>query len=68
MTVGVTRGAKEFREECLRTGIAIEHAVLATLFIIEYKLHRQARTAWPPGLRRMSPIADQITQCRLVCV
>ena len=38
----------------------MQHSVFAAFFIVQNKLHRHARLAWPLGLRRVAAMAAQV--------
>ncbi len=57
-------GADDFREECLRSGVTVKHAVLPSLLVVHHELHRDPRAARPSGFRRRRPVADQIARIR----
>ncbi len=61
---GKGRGVEHFREKLLRTCIAMQHAVLATLLIVQNKLHRDARATGPTRMRHIAAIASEITGIR----
>jgi len=53
--------ADDLGQERLGGRIAVQDAVLAALFVIDDELHAHARIARPPRVRRISPVADEIT-------
>ena len=53
-------GADQFGKEGLGGGIAVQHAVLPALLVIEHHLHRQARAAGPARVRRPGAVAGEV--------
>ena len=56
----IGRRADDLRQELLRAGIAVQHAVFAAFFVVQDELHRDARAARPVGMQRVAAVADQI--------
>src|SRR5258708_1812230 len=52
----------DLRQECLRGRVAVQHAVLRALLIIEHELQRYAGPARPARMRRIAPVSDQIAR------
>ena len=46
----------------------MQHTIFCALFVVQYKLHRHARIAWPLGLGRLGPVPDQVAGIGLVAV
>jgi uncharacterized protein YbjQ (UPF0145 family) len=52
--------AHDLGKKLLGRRVAVQHAVLAALFVVQYELHRNARAAGPVGLHGITAIAGQI--------
>src|SRR5690554_4951286 len=53
--------ADDLGEKLLGAGIAVQHTVLAALFIVEHKLYGNFSPAWPVGMGRVTAVTDKIT-------
>src|SRR3954466_11959965 len=60
MTRRIRSRADDLRQELLRTGVAVQHAIFTALLIVEDELHGDARSPWPVGLHGVAAVADQI--------
>jgi hypothetical protein len=60
VAVGVAGRVEELGEELLAAGVAVEHAVLAALFVVEDELHRHPGPAGPVGVGRIAAVADEV--------
>ena len=58
--VRVAGRADDVRQELLGPGIAVQNVVFRPLFVIEHKLHGDARLIRPPRVRRVARVAAQI--------
>ena len=66
MPVRVAGGADNIGQKLLRTGIAVQHVVFRALFVVQNKLHGDARIVRPPRVRRLSAVAAQVARV-IVC-
>lgn len=57
----VGRRVEHFRQKLLAGRIAMQHAVFATFFVVQHKLHGNTRLAGPLGMGRVAAIANQVT-------
>ncbi len=66
VAVRVGRRARHLGEELLAAGVAMQHAVLAALLVVEDELQGHAGAPWPLRLRRMRAVADEVARvgCR----
>lgn len=60
VALGVGRRVEHLGQELLAGRVAVQHAVLAPFFVVQYKLHRHARAAGPAGGRGRAAVADQV--------
>ena len=58
----VSLRADDFGEEDFRGRIAMQHAVLGALFVIEHELQRDARAVRPARVRRGAAVADEVAR------
>ena len=66
MPVRVAGGADNIGQKLFRTGIAVQHVVFRALFVVQHKLHGDARVVRPPRMRRLSAVAAQVARV-IVC-
>ena len=60
MPLGVSRRVEHLGEKLLGARIAMQHGVLAALFVIEDELHGNAGAAGPLGVGHLWAVADQV--------
>jgi hypothetical protein len=58
--------AHDLGEESLGGGVAVQHAVLAALLVIEDELHRDVGAAGPARVGRVTTVADQVAGVMLL--
>ena len=56
------RRVEHLRQKLLAAGVAMQHAVLAALFVVEHELHGHARVARPLRMGRVCAVAGEITR------
>ena len=65
--VRVAGGADYIGEKLLGTGVAMQNMVFRPLFIIEDKLHGNARLVRPLRVRRLTGVSSQVARVILCC-
>src|SRR5574337_620360 len=60
MPVRVGGRGEHFGEELLAAGVAVEHAVLPALLVVEDELHGHPGIARPVGKGRLAAVADEV--------